>query len=295
MRMLTPARHLVHQRSMLVSLGNVAVDSVLERLKPTQHAGVVPGPELSARVAAPPDALIEDFLRHVGADPSCYAGVVPPQLFPQWGLPLALQALRGCGFPLFKMINGGCRIESNAPLRRGQELSVRARLTSVSDDHRRAVLCQRVVTEQSAAANALVAEVYGIVRAPAARVLVAQSTRQPVYLPASADKLEDWTLEREAGLDFALLTGDFNPLHWLWPYARAMGFRSTILHGFAAMARAYSGLERALSPRRLSMLDVRFVRPITLPARVSLYVDGERVFVGTAGEPVYMTGSFSST
>jgi hypothetical protein len=292
--MLTPARHLVHQRSMLVSLGNVAVDSVLDRFKSVQRAGAVPGPELSARVAAPPDALIDDFLRHVAADLGRYAGIIPPQLFPQWGLPLALQALRGCGFPLVKMINGGCRIESNAPLRRGEELTVRARLTSVSDDRRRAVLCQRVVTEQPGSPNALVAEVYGIVRVPAARLLAAQSARQPAYLPASAQRLEDWALPREAGLEFALLTGDFNPLHWLVPYARAMGFRSTILHGFAAMARAYSGLERALSGRRLTMLDVRFVRPISLPAKVSLYVDGERVFVGAPGEPVYLTGSFTS-
>lgn len=292
--MLTPARHLVHQRSMLVSLGNVAVDSVLDRFKPAPRAGAVPGHELSARVAAPPAALIDDFLKHIGADLSRYAAVIPPQLFPQWGLPLALQALRGCGFPLVKMINGGCRLESNAPLRRGEDLTVRARLTSVNDDGRRAVLCQRVVTEQPGAPNALVAEVYGIVRAPAARARVAQGTREPAHLPASARKLEDWTLEREAGLDFALLTGDFNPLHWLLPYARAMGFGSTILHGFAAMARAYSGLERALSPQRLSVLDVRFVRPITLPARVSLFVDGERVFVGKAGEPVCVTGSFES-
>jgi hypothetical protein len=291
--MLTPARHLVHQRSMLMSLGNVAMDSVLDRFKPASRTAAVPGPEVSTRVAAPPDALIGDFLQHVGADAASHAGVVPPQLFPQWGLPLALRALRGCGFPLVKMINGGCRLENNAPLRRGQELTVRAHLASVSDDRRRAVLCQRVVTEQPGAPNALVAEVYGIVRVPAERVLSAQSTRQPAYLPASARQLETWTLEREAGLDFALLTGDFNPLHWLAPYARAMGFRSTILHGFAAMARAYSGLERALAPRRLRLLDVRFVRPITLPAQVSLYIDAGRVFVGAAGEPVYLTGSYA--
>jgi hypothetical protein len=291
--MSSPARHLVHQRSMLVSLGNVAVDSVLERFRPSSGAGAVPGRELSTRIAAPPAALIEDFSKHIGADAARYAGVVPPQLFPQWGLPLALRALRGCGFPLVKMINGGCRLESNAPLRRGEELTVRAHLASVSDDGRRAVLCQRIVTEQPGTPSALVADVYGIVRAPQGPGASASPAKQPVYLPASARKLEDWALEREAGLEFALLTGDFNPLHWLAPYARAMGFRSTILHGFAAMARAHSGLERALS-RHLRVLDVRFVRPITLPARVSLYVDGEAVFVAAPGEPVYMTGSFAS-
>lgn len=291
--MSSPARHLVHQRSMLVSLGNVAVDSVLERFKPSSGAAAVPGRELSTRIAPPPSALIEDFSKHVGADAASYAGVVPPQLFPQWGLPLALRALRGCGFPLVKMINGGCRLESNAPLRRGEELTVRAHLASVSDDGRRAVLCQRIVTEQPGAPSALVADVFGIVRAPRGPGSSASPAKAPVHVPASARKLEDWALAREAGLEFALLTGDFNPLHWLAPYARAMGFRSTILHGFAAMARAHSGLERALSPRRLRVLDVRFVRPITLPARVSLYVDGAAVFVAAPGEPVYMTGSFA--
>ena len=42
--MLTPARHLVEQRHMLRSLGNVAVDSVIERILPAARAGVaLPG------------------------------------------------------------------------------------------------------------------------------------------------------------------------------------------------------------------------------------------------------------
>jgi hypothetical protein len=291
--MLTPARHLVHQRNMLVSLGNVAVDSLVERFRQAPRRLALPGPEVSTHVAAPPDALIDDFLRHIGAEARDYAAIIPAQMFPQWGLAVALRALRGCGFPLVKMLNGGCRIESNAALRRRQELTVRARLLRVNDDGRRAVLCQRIVTEQVGAPEALVAEVYGIVRLPAERVLAAQSSRQPVYLPAGARRIEEWSMGRDAGLEFALLTGDFNPLHWLAPYARAMGFRTTILHGFAAMARAYVGLERAFAPRRLRLLDVRFVQPITLPARLSLYVEGERVFVGAAGESVSLTGSFA--
>ena len=277
---------------MLMSLGNVAVDSLVERFRHAPRRRALPGPEISTCVAAPAEALINDFLRHIGAEARDYAAVVPPQLFPQWGLAVALRALRGCGFPLVKMLNGGCRIESNAALRRGQELTVRARLLRVNDDGRRAVLCQRIVTEQVGAPEALVAEVYGIVRVPAERGL-AQSSRQPTCLPTGARRIEDWCLGRDAGRDFALLTGDVNPLHWLAPYARAMGFRSTILHGFAAMARAYAGLERAFAPRRLRVLDVRFVRPITLPARLSLYVEGERVFVGAAGESLSLTGSFA--
>jgi hypothetical protein len=287
--MLTPARHLVQQRNMLLSLGSVAAGSLVERFRTRPGtAFTVPGPELSLRLPAPSAALIDDFLRHTGG--SIDAATIPPQLFPQWGLPVALRALRGSGFPLVKMLNGGCRLEMNEALRRDRDLTVRARLLSVNDDGRRAVLCQRIVTEQEGAANALVADVYGVIVAPAA----GRSHKQPSYLPDAARELERWQLERDAGLRFALLTGDFNPLHWLRPYAKMMGFGSTILHGFAAMARAYAGLSRSLAPRRLRVLDVRFVRPITLPAELQLFVDGDRVFVGVRGQPLFLTGTFAT-
>ena len=287
--MLSPARHLVQQRSMIASLSGVALDSLRGRFRSVAPAvPTLPGPELSVVVPAPSDDLVDDFLRHIGADGSAFAQRLPAQLFPQWGLPVALRALRGSGLPLTKLINGGCRLEQRAPLLRGRDLLVRARLSSISGDERRSVICQRIVTEQAGAPEALVADFYGIIRS--AQSGGAPKQREPI--PALARKLEDWQLESDAGLRFALLTGDFNPLHWLGPYARALGFGGKLLHGFAAMARAQTALERELSPRRLRVLDVRFVRPITLPARVSLYCTEGHVFVGRSGEPPYLTGTF---
>lgn len=273
---------------MLASLGGAALDSLRGRLRSSARAvPTLPGPELSVLVPAPSEGLVDDFLHHVGADGAAYAQRLPIQLFPQWGLPVALRALRGSGLPLTRILNGGCRLEQRAPLLRGRDLLVRARLGSISSDERRSVISLRVVTEQAGAPEALVADVYGIIRA--ARSGGAPKQREPI--PTSAYKLEEWRLESDAGLKFALLTGDFNPLHWLGPYARALGFGGKLLHGFAAMARAQSALERALAPRRLRVLDVRFVRPITLPARVSLYLADRSVFVGVAGEPPYLTGT----
>ena len=291
-QMLSQARHLVHQREMLVALGGAAADAVRHRFGHARTAAFsTPGPEISLRVPAPSPALIEDFLRTVAGDVAADPGQVPPMLFPQWGLPAALRALRGSGFPVAKIINGGCRLEVNAPLRRGRELTVRARLASTHGDERRSVLCQRIVTAQDGV-DALVAEVHGIIRG-AIKHKAGANAQAHDTVPASARLVEEWSLPRNAGLSFALLTGDVNPLHWLAPYARLMGFRGTILHGFAAMARTYVGLERACAPRRLRLLDVRFVRPLLLPAQVSLYVEGDRVFVGTREGALYLTGSFA--
>ena len=99
---------------------------------------------------------------------------------------------------------------------------------------------------------------------------------------------------------YAEASGDLNPLHWAPPYARASGFRGAILHGFSTMARAMEGIIRHMyagAAIRLGGVDVRFTRPLVLPARVGLYVRGREasreVFVGDApGGPAYLAGTF---
>ena len=122
-------------------------------------------------------------------------------------------------------------------------------------------------------------------------------------MPMHATELARWRLRLDAGLDFAKLTGDFNPVHWVTPYARAFGFRNRILHGFSTMARAIEGLNRNLfagSIKGLRTFDCKFTRPLVLPAKVGLYIhDGEdgtqQVFVGDApGGPAYLVGSFET-
>ena len=116
-------------------------------------------------------------------------------------------------------------------------------------------------------------------------------------MPACAREIARIRADAQAGLSFAALTGDVNPIHWLGPYARAFGFRRPILHGFATMARAWEGLVRTLAkgdPTRLAFVDARFVQPLPFPADVGLFVDDARgVWVGDApGGVAYLEGSF---
>jgi acyl dehydratase len=114
-----------------------------------------------------------------------------------------------------------------------------------------------------------------------------------------ARELQYWRVGSDAGMAFAVLTGDFNPVHWMRPYARALGFKSKILHGFATLARALEGLNRALyagAVDRIRTVDVRFTRPLCLPARVGLYLDGDTFMVGDApGGPAYLVGTLVSS
>jgi acyl dehydratase len=283
-----PARHIVRQGRVLAALGGTALRGL--RRRPTTL--VVPGPELTAELPPRAPSLVRDYLRHVGGDPGAYRGTLPAHLFPQWSFPLAAATLKHIPYPAHKVLNGGCRLEVRAPLPAGERLLVRARLESVDDDGRRVVLRQRIITGTGSAPDALVADLLIVIRLQSEKTARSERPRVPI----AARELAYWRLPADSGLAFALLTGDFNPLHWVGPYARAFGFRAPILHGFATLARAIEGLNRGVfagNVDRLAVVDARFTRPLCLPARVGLYLEERRFFVGDgAGGPAYLAGSF---
>ncbi|HUH05315.1 MAG TPA: MaoC/PaaZ C-terminal domain-containing protein [Kofleriaceae bacterium] len=284
---------------MIASLGQTALAAALQRFRPNGAAPELPGPVIETTLPPRAPELIRDYVRHVGGDPAAYKKTVPPHMFPQWGFPLAAQTLRGVPYPLMRVMNGGCRLEVRAPLPAGERLHVRVRLEGIDDDGRRAVLHQRVTTGTESVPEAIIGDLYAIVPLGGANGEAPQKARKDkARVPGDARELAYWRIPADAGLTFAMLTGDFNPIHWVRPYARASGFKSTILHGFATMARAAEGLNRAVfsgDVTRLAVLDVKFTRPLTLPARVGLYVQGDQVFVGDApGGPAYLVGSFTS-
>lgn len=284
-------RHVLEQGPVLAALGRAAASSL--RALPTA-APQIPGPWIEAELAPRPDALVRDYVRHVGGDPAHYRGRVPSHLFPQWGFPLAARALAALPYPLVRVMNAGCRIENRAPLPSGEPLLVRARVESVDDDGRRAILTQRIVTGTRTAPDAVVAELRAFV--PLAKQRGGAKARATV--PADAHEIAFVRVAANAGLDFAKLTGDVNPIHWLAPYARAAGFRACILHGFSTLARAIEAMNRARfagDPTRLASIDARFTRPLVLPAKVGVYVNDGGVWVGDApGGGAYLEGQFST-
>jgi len=294
--MALPTKHIIHQRHVIASLGGTALAAIVQGLRKNgkpARAPQTPGPELRQTIAPRSPSLIKDYVVHVGGDPSAYRGVVPPHLWPQWGFPLAAKTLKGIPYPMAKVLNGGCRMEVNRPLPADEALTVTARLEDIDDNGVRAVIHQKVVTGTKSAPEAIVGHLYAIV--PLAKSNGAP--KQKARVPETATELAYWKIPQDAGLAFAMLTGDFNPVHWVRPYAKAFGFQSTILHGFSTMARAIEGLNRSLlagDTRQLSVFDCKFTRPLILPARVGLYVEGSNVYVGNAlGGAAYLVGTYA--
>jgi acyl dehydratase len=80
--------------------------------------------------------------------------------------------------------------------------------------------------------------------------------------PASAT----WTLDGGLGRSYGAVSGDRNPIHMHSLTAKPLGFPSAIAHGMWTKARALAALEPRL-PDAFTV-DVRFRRPILLPAKV---------------------------
>lgn len=290
-------RHILEQGKVLRTLVGVGVRSLVRRPRSGVPLPTVPGRFIETELRAPSAGLVRDYIRHLGGDPNWYDGIVPAHLFPQWGFPLAARAIQKLPYPLARVMNAGCRIEQHRPLPAGERLLVRARLESLDDDGRRALITQRIITGTRSAPEAIVADLRAYV--PLAKKTRSRSdtVKARPTVPAEAREIAFLQLGSKAGLDFAKLTGDFNPIHWLAPYAKLAGFRSCILHGFSTMAHAIEALNRSVlqgDVKRLSMIDVRFTRPLPLPARVGVYVTDEGgIWVGDRpGGDAYLEGQF---
>jgi acyl dehydratase len=300
--MSVPIKYIVHQGPVLRGMGEAVFAALKQRVGATAPAATVPGPLFTQTVAPRPPELVNAYVRHVGGDPGSYRGRVPAHLFPQWAFPLTGKLVQGLKYPMLSAMNGGCKLTIAAPLPAGEPLTVSGQLVSVDDDGRRAILDQRLITGTRAVPNAVEAHLYVFVplknRADGGKPSATKRDKDKARVPVDARELAYWRLGPSAGLDFAKLTGDFNPIHWVPAWARAFGFKNTILHGFGTLARAIEGLNRsklAGDIDALTEIDVRFTRPLVLPARVGLYVLDNRIWVGDApGGPAYLEGTFTT-
>ncbi|HEY4778405.1 MAG TPA: MaoC/PaaZ C-terminal domain-containing protein [Solirubrobacterales bacterium] len=85
-------------------------------------------------------------------------------------------------------------------------------------------------------------------------------------LPADTPASAEWKLGGDLGRRYAAVSGDRNPIHMHSLAAKPLGFPGAIAHGMWTKARCLAALDSRL-PDGFSV-DVRFRKPILLPARV---------------------------
>jgi hypothetical protein len=113
------SKHILSQGPVLAALARTAMSGLRKAKARADGQEFAPSAEIVRTVPALPRDLLDDYVRHLGGDPKSYRGVVPPHLFPQWAFPLAARTLEGLPYPLTRVVNGGCRMQINAPLPSG--------------------------------------------------------------------------------------------------------------------------------------------------------------------------------
>lgn len=289
-------RFLFHQGAVLRAMWGGLLRSWLSR-KVEGDPAEGPGPELTAEIPPRSQALVDATIRWAGGDPEAWAGTLPPYLHPQWGFPLVVRTLEGLSYPMGRALNAGCAMTMHGPIPADQPLVLRARLERIDDAPHRVILHQRLVTGTADLPEALTVDFQVIVPRPRSKQDGPRPPRQRPTVPGDAREIARWANSKRAGLEYALLTGDFNPIHWLWPAARMAGFGGTILHGFGSASRIYEALVKGAfggdvtGPKTLAL---RFTRPLVLPGSMGLYLTDEGALAGgdQPGEAAYLVGTY---
>jgi acyl dehydratase len=279
--------HVIHQSDVIGSTLRLLVAR-------SGETPALPGPWIPGQVPVRAPDMVAGFIAFSGGGGPDWAGELPPGLFPQWAWPTLTRTLHGLPYPLTKVVNAGCSWTRNGKLPADAPLLVRARLSKVEDDGRKALISIQVQTGTANQPELLDSVVTMYVPLPRDPKAPKSPRKEPLCVPEGARELTTRPLGARAGWEFATLTGDFNPIHWVRLSGKLAGFGGTILHGFGSAAIASQALCNDLGGTdALEHFECRFTRPVKLPTTVSVFVQDDQVFVGTApGEPAMAVGAF---
>ncbi|KPA13360.1 MaoC-like dehydratase domain protein [Candidatus Magnetomorum sp. HK-1] len=296
------SKHILSQGPVIKALLKTAGTAMYSKLvtKNDMELSSLPGPVFTDTLQARKSDLINDYILNTGGQPGGYRGKIPSHMFPQWGVPILARTIQHLPYDISRILNGGVRFEINQDLQTDKPLFIKARLLDIDDNGKRAIFKQELITGNSAESNALVCQVTAILPLKEKEKKTRDDNKSKKQLiPMNAREIDRWSLTSRSGLDFAILTGDFNPVHWIPAYARLFGFSNSILHGFSSMARAIESLNKVLwsgNTSQLKKFETRFVRPLLLPNTVSVFVDDNGgVFVGhSQGGVPYLIGNYTT-
>lgn len=253
-----PLTYLRHQAPNILGMVGAGVRSALPMRGDSEVE--TPSAPVTRCLGPVPEDLIAAYADWTGAPPDRYSDHLPPHMFCYWALGLISELTGQAPYNLLSAVNQGCRMVTERNLPASEAIEVRGQLADVSDDGRRI----RIATHLDA----------GTQSAPDAQhidVMAAVPRRNPKGGKRQSEQGAEsdfetvgrWSAQAEDGINFALLTGDFNPLHTLPPLGRRTRYGGCILHGFGQLTRTYEAILNA--GIGIGVFDIRYVKPVPLP------------------------------
>jgi acyl dehydratase len=190
--------------------------------------------------------------------------------------PLHMAVMADGGFPFgaVGLVHVENRIEQQRPLGIGEKLTIRVRPTKLQPHPKGQTFS--LLTEVAVDGEVAWESVSTMLRRGKGEEQ-AGTGKSFAALPADAPASAEWKLGGDLGRRYASVSGDRNPIHMHSLTAKPLGFPSAIAHGMWTKARCLATLDSRL-PDAFAV-DVRFRKPILLPARVEFTsaTEGEEI------------------
>lgn len=284
-----PLKLIRHQRPMLAAIGRIALGAAIPLGRPSTN----PRQFLDERmiISAPADELVNRYAAWSGT-PDGYPLTLPPHMIAQWSIPLATKILRQTRYNLATIINQGVTLRINGELPRGVPLQLGASVIGIEESNGRARASVSLTTGTAADPTLIEAVLHSTFPVSGTPRQQQKSRRED---EAEWNTIGQWQASKDDGLKFAILTGDFNPIHWVGIAGRLSPFKTRVLQGFGMMARTFEVLNRD-SP--VDFADVRFLKPVTLPSppmTVEVHTSAKESRVRLIGPStrVHLVGTYS--
>ncbi|MGJ8670746.1 MAG: MaoC family dehydratase [Oceanococcus sp.] len=192
-------------------------------------------------------------------DPQRYATTLPPHFFSKYGMNMVARVTSLVPYNMLSVLNQGCHIRINAALPRHTPLQLKGELVDCSRDGNRVRIHTRVTVGTADIENAMTVDTMAAVMLGKQEKKAKVERQEPDW-----QTIDEWSADRNEGVRFFYLTGDFNPIHTFWPMAKRSRFGGCILHGFGSLSRTFESIQN--SGLGITDFDARFVKPHLLPS-----------------------------
>lgn len=213
----------------------------------------------------PGQAHLQRFCELVGHRNPALLPLTYPQVL---AAPLQLALLTSKDFPLNPsgIVHVSNRIVLHRPLPATESIALAVSLSEQDQTHRGRELALETSAGDAAGEPVWQASATLLVRYAAPQA--GKAARGSRSATEAMHEIASFPVPASTGRRYARISGDYNPIHLSTPTARLLGFKRAIAHGMWSLARVLGALSEADAPQQV---DVRFRRPLFMPADVILY------------------------
>jgi acyl dehydratase len=283
MSLASPIVGLYRHRRTVRAMGALAVSGL------RKNRGAIPNDfsERSLVTGAVPHAnpeLLRAFMRATGVDPQFFKlpggqTALPPTYYVTWNMAVLSDTLLKLRLPYdySRVLHAGSEVHYTRPLCLNDKATYQARVIAIDDNERRARIRVETIVHEADAPSVEIFRNTMELHVPKAKAPRGPKTEAPI---AHGRDIAAFRLPRDLGQRYAMVSGDFNPIHWSRAAARALGFKTLFVQGYCTKALIAHAVIRQLlrgaSPLFAS-LRVEFRRPVFLPAKLGLFVGEARM------------------